>query len=82
MSQKLVDYLKLSTEPHEKPYTLGLVSKGSQVRLNLPMEFLSPLKSITEKRYFVMFLIWMFIIFYLVGIGSLIMILLIEDEIT
>lgn len=30
VSQKLVDYLKLSTKPHDKPYTLGSVSKGSQ----------------------------------------------------
>ncbi|CAJ2652834.1 unnamed protein product [Trifolium pratense] len=35
VSQKLVDYLKLSTEPHQKPYTLGWVSKGSQVRVTL-----------------------------------------------
>ncbi|XP_058769117.1 uncharacterized protein LOC131642988 [Vicia villosa] len=35
VSQKLVEYLKLPTEPHEKPYTLGWVSKGSQVRVTL-----------------------------------------------
>ncbi|KAL9688730.1 hypothetical protein QQ045_033154 [Rhodiola kirilowii] len=33
ISQKLVDHLKLPTEPHEKPYALGWVSKGSQVRV-------------------------------------------------
>ncbi|KAL9666494.1 hypothetical protein QQ045_000828 [Rhodiola kirilowii] len=31
ISQKLVDHLKLPTEPHENPYALGWVSKGSQV---------------------------------------------------
>ncbi|KAL9683693.1 hypothetical protein QQ045_015521 [Rhodiola kirilowii] len=33
ISQKLVDHLKLPTESHEKPYALGWVSKGSQVRV-------------------------------------------------
>ncbi|CAM8944685.1 unnamed protein product [Rhodiola kirilowii] len=33
ISQKLVDHLKLHTEPREKPYALGWVSKGSQVRV-------------------------------------------------
>ncbi|KAL9690999.1 hypothetical protein QQ045_011416 [Rhodiola kirilowii] len=33
ISQKLVDHLKLPTELHEKPYALGWVSKGSQVRV-------------------------------------------------
>ncbi|XP_057250722.1 uncharacterized protein LOC130591424 [Beta vulgaris subsp. vulgaris] len=33
--QKLVEYLKLSTTPHEKPYALGWVSKGSQVRVTM-----------------------------------------------
>lgn len=31
VSQKLEDYLKLSTEPHENPYTLGWVSNASHV---------------------------------------------------
>jgi hypothetical protein len=35
VSQKLVDYLMLSTKPHEKPYTLGWVGNGSQVRVTL-----------------------------------------------
>src|SRR4051812_27832616 len=35
VSKKLVDYLKLSTKPHEKPYNLGWVSKGSQVLVTL-----------------------------------------------
>ncbi|PNX57791.1 hypothetical protein L195_g058869, partial [Trifolium pratense] len=30
VSQKLVNYFKLPAEPHEKPYALGWVSKGSQ----------------------------------------------------
>ncbi|MGG6712857.1 UNVERIFIED_CONTAM: retroviral-like aspartic protease, partial [Salmonella enterica subsp. enterica serovar Weltevreden] len=33
VSQKLVDYLRLPTEPHDKPYSLGWVRKGSQVRV-------------------------------------------------
>ncbi|KAL9685407.1 hypothetical protein QQ045_022857 [Rhodiola kirilowii] len=33
ISQKLVDHLKLPTDPHERPYALGWVSKGSQVRV-------------------------------------------------
>ena len=35
VSQKLVDYLKLPTKPHEKPYALGWVRKGSQVRVTM-----------------------------------------------
>lgn len=35
VSQKLVDHLKLTTEIHEKPYTLGWVSKNSQVQVSL-----------------------------------------------
>lgn len=35
VSLKLVEYLKLSRESHEKPYTLSLVSKGSQLRVTL-----------------------------------------------
>ena len=35
VSQKLVNYFKLPAEPHEKPYALGWVSKGSQVRVTL-----------------------------------------------
>ncbi|KAI5407150.1 hypothetical protein KIW84_053413 [Lathyrus oleraceus] len=35
VSRKLVDYLKLSTKPHEKSYTLGWVSKGFPVRVTL-----------------------------------------------
>ncbi|KAL9679311.1 hypothetical protein QQ045_017169 [Rhodiola kirilowii] len=35
ISQKPVDHLKLPTESHEKPYALGWVSKGSQVRVTL-----------------------------------------------
>ncbi|KAI5437657.1 hypothetical protein KIW84_023684 [Lathyrus oleraceus] len=35
VSQKLVDYLRLSIEPHEKPYTLCWVSKASQVGLTV-----------------------------------------------
>ena len=35
VSKKLVDYFQLPTEPHEKPYSLGWVSKGSQVRVTL-----------------------------------------------
>ncbi|CAJ2646166.1 unnamed protein product [Trifolium pratense] len=50
VSQKLVDYLKLSTEPHQKPYTLGWVSKDSQVRVTLACKVPTPLESITEKR--------------------------------
>ncbi|XP_057451853.1 uncharacterized protein LOC130743636 [Lotus japonicus] len=34
VSQKLVEYLKLTTEPHEKPYTLGWVSKGPHVKVS------------------------------------------------
>ncbi|KAL9684526.1 hypothetical protein QQ045_021967 [Rhodiola kirilowii] len=33
VSQKLVDHLKLPTESHERPYALGWVSKGSQIRV-------------------------------------------------
>jgi hypothetical protein len=35
VSQKLVYYFKLPTEPRKKPYTLGWVSQGSQVRVTL-----------------------------------------------
>jgi len=35
VSKKLVDYFKLPTKPHEKPYSLGWVSKGSQVLVTL-----------------------------------------------
>ena len=35
VSQKLVYHLKLPTNIHEKPYTLGWVSKNSQVRVSL-----------------------------------------------
>lgn len=35
VSEKLVDYLKLPTKPHEKPYALGCVRKGSQVRVTM-----------------------------------------------
>ena len=35
MSKKLVDYFKLPTEPREKSYSLGWVSKGFQVRVTL-----------------------------------------------
>lgn len=35
VSLKLVDHLKLSTESREKPYTLGWVSKGSQIQITL-----------------------------------------------
>ncbi|KAL9684138.1 hypothetical protein QQ045_021572 [Rhodiola kirilowii] len=33
VSQKLVDHLKLHTDPHERPYALCWVSKGSQIRV-------------------------------------------------
>ncbi|XP_020887735.1 uncharacterized protein LOC110230088 [Arabidopsis lyrata subsp. lyrata] len=35
VSQKLVDHFKLPTEPHEKPYALGWVTKGTQARVAL-----------------------------------------------
>jgi len=35
VSSKFLDSFKLSIETHEKPYTLGWVSKGSQVRVTL-----------------------------------------------
>jgi len=40
VSKKLVDYFKLPTEPHEKPNSLGWVSKGSQVRVTLSCKVL------------------------------------------
>jgi hypothetical protein len=40
VSKKLVDYFKLPTEPHEKPYSLGWVSKGSLVRVTLSCKVL------------------------------------------
>ncbi|KAL9677896.1 hypothetical protein QQ045_015733 [Rhodiola kirilowii] len=33
VSQKLVDHLKLPTDPHERPYALGWVSKDFQIRV-------------------------------------------------
>ncbi|CAM8992104.1 unnamed protein product [Rhodiola kirilowii] len=33
VSQKLVDHLRQSTEPYERLYALGWVSKGSQIRV-------------------------------------------------
>lgn len=38
-SHKLIYYLKLFTESHEKPYTIGWVSKPSQVRVTLACRF-------------------------------------------
>ena len=35
VSQKLVEFMKLPTTLHEKPYSLGWVSKGSQFRVSL-----------------------------------------------
>jgi hypothetical protein len=35
VSKRLVDYFKLPTEPHENPYSLGWVNKGSQVRVTM-----------------------------------------------
>lgn len=35
VSRKLVEYLQLPTQPHERPYSLGWVSRGSQVRVSL-----------------------------------------------
>ncbi|XP_020880760.1 uncharacterized protein LOC110228290, partial [Arabidopsis lyrata subsp. lyrata] len=35
VSQKLVDHFKLPTEPHEKPYALGWVTKGTQAQVAL-----------------------------------------------
>lgn len=35
VSPKLVDYLKLSIEPHDKTYTIDWIKKGSQVRVTL-----------------------------------------------
>ena len=40
VSKKLVDSFKLSIEPHEKPYTLGWVSRISQVRVILQSSYL------------------------------------------
>lgn len=35
VSQKLVDFMKLPTKQHEKPYPLGWIKKGSQVRVTM-----------------------------------------------
>lgn len=40
VSQKLVDYLKLPTTRHEKPYGLGWVKRGSQVRVSMTCKVL------------------------------------------
>ena len=34
VSHKLVEYLKLPTEPHVKPYSLGWVSKGPEAKVS------------------------------------------------
>lgn len=71
-AKKLVEYLQLSTHPHEMSYySLGWVKRGPQVQVSQIAKCMFLLVSIIKMIYYVMSLIWMLVLFCLGDLGNM-----------